>query len=64
MIRKILKSKTLLFSLLLAVMGVVEANTQAFARFIGPDYFGLFVMVVSIITAVLRVLTRVPLKDK
>jgi hypothetical protein len=63
-LKKILKSKTMLFSLLLVVFGVVEANLALFQSFIPPQYWGLVVTGIGIVTAVLRFVTTTSLDEK
>lgn len=64
----ILKSRTLMFALLLAVFGVLEASmgvlNSVLTPIVGPAAFGVFTVVVSIIVAVLRVITTQPLSAK
>ena len=61
---KILKSKTILFALLLAIFGAVQASMGVFSAYMTPEVFGLFSMGVGVIVAVLRVITTVPLDEK
>lgn len=61
---KVLKSKTILFALLLAIFGAVQASMGVFSAYMTPEVFGWFSMGVGVIVAVLRVLTTVPLQDK
>jgi hypothetical protein len=64
MIQKILKSKTLMFSLVLAILGVIEASFQVFAPFMSPAIYGFVLMAISITVAVLRIVTTMPLDQK
>jgi hypothetical protein len=64
MIKHIFKSKTLLFAMALAIFGVVEINLNLFASSLTPQMFGAFSIAVSLIVAVLRVLTTMPLDKK
>jgi len=64
MIMTIFKSKTLMFALILAVFGVVEMNVQAFSFYMTPQMFGFFSIGISIIVAVLRIVTTLPLDKK
>jgi hypothetical protein len=64
MIQKILKSKTLMFSLVLAILGVIEASFQVFAPFMSPAIYGFVLMAISITVAVLRIVTTLPLNEK
>jgi len=61
---QIFKSKTILFALLLAVLGVLEINIKVFSQYMTPELFGWFSISISVIVAVLRVLTTVPLSEK
>ena len=60
----ILKSKTILFSLLLAVLGAVEQNTAMVTSLVGPQNTGLAMLVISVIVAALRATTTEPLSAK
>ena len=59
-----LKSKTLWFALALAIFGVVEMNVKYFSNYLTPEVFGLFSILISVVVAVLRVLTTTPLSEK
>jgi len=61
---QIFKSKTILFALFLAVLGVLEINIKVFSQYMTPELFGWFSLSISVIVAVLRVLTTVPLNEK
>jgi hypothetical protein len=64
MMKHILKSKTMMFALALAVFGVLEMNLNLFASSLTPQLFGAFSIAISLIVAVLRVLTTLPLDKK
>lgn len=64
MLIQILKSKTILFALLLAVLGVVQASLGVFTAYLTPQAAGVLTIVIGIAVAVLRVLTTMPLSDK
>lgn len=64
MIWKILKSKTMMFSLLLVVFGVIETNLPLFQSLVPPQYWGLLVSGIGIVTAVLRFVTTTSIADK
>ena len=64
MMKYILKSKTMMFALALAVFGVLEMNLKLFATNMTPELFGVFSIVISVIVAILRVLTTMPLDKK
>jgi hypothetical protein len=60
----IFKSKTLMFALALAIFGVLEMNLKVFAPHLTPEFFGAFSILISMIVAVLRVVTTLPLDKK
>lgn len=59
-----LKSKTMWFALALAVLGVIEMNVKFFTAYMTPELFGVFSISISIIVAVLRIFTTLPLSEK
>jgi|LakMenEpi03Aug12_release.lakeMendotaPanAssembly.Ray.scaffolds.fasta_scaffold5108932_1 hypothetical protein len=59
-----LKSKTILFSLLLAVLGAVEQNTAMVTSLVGPQNTGLAMLVIGAIVAALRAVTTKALSEK
>lgn len=62
--KRAFKSKTLWFALALAVFGVIEMNVKYFSSYLTPEFFGAFSILISVIVAVLRVLTTTPLSEK
>ena len=60
----IFKSKTLMFALALAILGVFEMNVRVFSAYMTPQVFGFFSIGISIIVAVLRIVTTLPLDKK
>ena len=60
----IFKSKTMMFALALAILGVIEMNVRVFAAYMTPELFGMFSIAISIIVAVLRIFTTLPLSQK
>lgn len=62
--KQITKSRTMMFALALAVFGVIEMQAQVFAKYLTPEMFGAFNIVIGIIVGVLRVLTTMPLDKK
>ena len=64
MLNGIIKSKTMWFSLILAVLGVVQGMTEVFSPYMTPRTFGLFTFAVGAAVAILRVITTQPLSDK
>ena len=59
-----LKSKTIWFSIILAVCGVLEQSQGILTGLIGPANTGFLLLIVSMITAYLRTLTTKPLSEK
>ena len=64
MLKQIFKSKTMMFALALAIFGVLEMNLKVFAPHLSPEFFGWFSILISVIVAVLRVFTTLPLDKK
>lgn len=64
MIWQLLKSKTILFSLALAVFGVVEANLGLFAEIVGTKYYPFVTVLVGVIVAILRLVTTTSIGEK
>ena len=62
--KHILKSKTMMFALALAIFGVLEMNLKVFAHHLSPELFGAFSILISMIVAILRVFTTIPLSEK
>jgi len=58
------KSKTIWFSVLLAVFGVLEMQSELVRQVVGPDNFGAVMLFIASITAVLRVVTTKGLDEK
>lgn len=59
-----MKSKTLWFALALAIFGVLEMNVKVFQTYLSPDFFGILTILVSVVVAILRVITTLPLSEK
>jgi len=59
-----LKSKTIWFSIILAVCGVLEQSSNALTALIGASNTGFLLLIVSMVMAYLRTLTTQPLSDK
>lgn len=57
------KSKTLMFSYLLVILGVLEVNLHLMQEALGP-YYGATFVATAVVTAVLRTVTTKPLSDK
>ncbi len=63
MLKQILKSKTMLFNIFVAIMAVVELNMNLLQPMLG-DHYGIVFMVIAAVNAILRIVTTTPLKDK
>ena len=50
------------FSLLLVIFGAIEAGFPYLQNIIDPQYYGVILVVIGIVVAVLRFLTNGPLK--
>lgn len=59
-----LKSKTILFSIVVAVMGVLEQYQSVISTAVGAENSGLVILIISVITAGLRTVTTTPLSSK
>ena len=55
------KSRTMWFSLLLVIFGALMDNISALQYIIDPQYYGLILVAIGIVVAVLRFLTNKPL---
>ena len=60
---KALKSKTIGFSLILAILGTVEMNMPLIRDMLG-EYYGVSFMVIAVCVAGLRAVTNKPLAEK
>lgn len=58
-----IKSKTLWFNLLVAILGIIELNMLVLEPYLG-DHYGIVFMVIAIINVILRTVTTTSLKDK
>lgn len=58
------RSKTLLFSMLLAILGVLQASLDVFTPYLTPQAMGFVTLAIGIAVAVLRVITTQSLSDK
>jgi hypothetical protein len=57
-------SKTMWFSLALMVVGAVYENFSYLQNIIDPKYYGIILMSVGVVCAVLRFYTTLPLDEK
>ena len=61
---KLKKSKTMIWAFALTILGVLELNLHLFYNVLGEEYYGITYMIIAMVTAVLRVVTTMPLEDK
>jgi hypothetical protein len=61
---RIANSKTLIFSVVLSVLGAVQASMDVFTAYLTPKGMGLLTLAVGVIVAILRVLTTQDIRDK
>lgn len=59
-----LKSKTILFAILLSVLGTLQQSQELVTKLVGPENTGYVVIVIAIIVAILRIVTTQPLSEK
>jgi hypothetical protein len=62
--RGAMHSKTMWFSLALVILGVVYDNFSYVQNIIDPNLYGIFLISIGIIVALLRFVTTLPLDDK
>jgi hypothetical protein len=58
------KSRTLWFSLLLAIFGAIYEDFDYLKRALPPDYYGYSFVIIGIIVAILRFLTTQAITNK
>lgn len=58
------KSKTLWFSLALVILGALMDNFSYLQNVINQKYYGILLVVIGIIVAILRFITTQPINDK
>ena len=59
-----MKSRTMWFSFLLVIFGALFDNFSYLQSVISEKYYGILLVVIGIVTAVLRFVTTQPLNDK
>jgi hypothetical protein len=62
--RSAMHSKTMWFSFALVVLGVVYDNFNYVQNIIDPRLYGICLIFIGIVVAVLRFITTMPLEDK
>ena len=63
-LQRIIRSKTMIYALILSVIGVIQVSTDFLTTIMSPHAFGYLTLLSGIIGAILRVLTTQPLSDK
>ena len=58
------KSKTMWFSLLLVILGALMDNISYLQNIIDPKYYGILLVVIGIVVAILRFITTQPINEK
>jgi len=61
--KRIMKSRTMWFSFLLVVFGALYDNFSYLQNIIDPKYYGVLLVVIGIIVAILRFITSQPMRD-
>jgi uncharacterized membrane protein len=64
MLRKMRRSKTMIFALILMVLGVIYDNFSYIQDIIDPRYYGVSYIAIGVVVAVLRFYTVKPLDEK
>ena len=62
--RGAMRSKTMWLGLALAILGVVYDNFSYVQNIIDPRFYGIFLIIIGIVVAVLRFMTTLPLDEK
>jgi hypothetical protein len=57
------KSRTMWFSFLLVVFGALYDNFSYLQNIIDPKYYGIMLVIIGIVVAILRFLTSQPMQD-
>jgi len=60
----VMRSKTMWFSLALVILGVVYDNFSYVENIINPRLYGVLLIAIGIIVAILRFVTTMPLDEK
>ena len=58
------RSKTMWFAFALVVFGAIEAGFPYLQSLLDPAYYGVMLMAIGVIVAILRFVTTQPLRDK
>ena len=60
--KKTMRSKTMWFSLALVIFGALEATFPYLQSIIDQQYYGIILVVIGVIVAILRFITTEPLR--
>ena len=63
-VRGVMHSKTMWFSLALVILGALYDNFSYIEQLINPRLYGVLLISIGIVVAVLRFITTMPLEDK
>lgn len=58
-----IKSKTLWFNIVVAVLGIIEMNFSVLQPYLG-EHYGIMFMFIAVVNVILRTVTTTSLKDK
>lgn len=64
MLKQFAKSKTMIFAVLLAILGVLQTSMEVFTPYISSQSVGILTLLVGCAVAVLRVVTHTSIGDK
>ena len=62
--RSAMRSKTIWLGLLLVILGAVYDNFSYLQDVIKPELYGIILVIIGVLVAVLRFVTTLPLEDK
>jgi uncharacterized membrane protein YdcZ (DUF606 family) len=63
-VRQMAKYRTMWFSLALVILGVVYDNFSYVENIIDPRFYGILLIAIGIVVAILRFITAMPLDEK
>lgn len=64
MLKQFAKSKTMIFALALAILGVLQTSMEVFTPYISAQTAGVLTVIIGCAVAVLRVITTTSLVEK
>ena len=62
--KRYMKSRTMWFSFLLVVFGALLDNFSYLQSVIDPKYYGVILVVIGVVVAILRFITTQPMSEK